>query len=113
MPGHIWIGMAFVGACLCFAQPSQTTVRLATVMVPASSRLLDDLLPEFERQSGYQVQRYLTNQDIYDVARTGAADLVISHYGLPGAEPFVLQALGRWPRRIFASQHGVLGPPPD
>jgi tungstate transport system substrate-binding protein len=102
----------FAGVQL-LAQPSPTTVRLATVMVPASSGLLDDLLAEFERQSGYQVQVYVTNQDIYDVARTGAADLVISHYGFPGVVPFVLEGLGQWPRPIFASQAVVLGPPED
>jgi tungstate transport system substrate-binding protein len=51
--------------------------------------------------------------DVYDVARQGLADLVISHYGLPGTERFVLDGLGLWPRTVFASQSAVLGPPAD
>ena len=95
------------------AQPNPTTVRLSTVMVPASSGLLNDLLPEFERQSGYHVQVSVTNQTIYDVARTGVADLLISHYGFPGVEQFVLEGLGQWPVPIFASQAVLLGPSED
>lgn len=95
------------------AQPNPATVRLSTVMVPASSGLLNDLLSEFEKQSGYHVQVSVTNQDIYNVARTGAADLVISHYGFPGLEQFVLEGLGQWPRPLFATQTVVLGPPED
>src|SRR5713226_3449810 len=103
----------YFAAAPLLAQPSPTTVRLATVMVPASSGLLNDLLPEFEKQSGYHVEVSVRNQDIYDVARTGAADLVISHYGFPGVEPFVLEGLGQWPRPIFASQAVILGPAED
>ena len=95
------------------AQPNLTTVRVSTVMVPASSGLLTDLLSEFEKQSGYRVLVSVTNQDIYNVARTGAADLVISHYGFPGVEQFVLDGLGQWPRPVFANQSVLLGPSGD
>lgn len=82
-------------------------------MVPASSGLLNALLPDFERQSGYHVQVSVANQNIYDIARTGGVDLVISHFGFPGAEAFVLDGLGQWPQPIFASQAVILGPPDD
>lgn len=109
---------ASVLACHCtgpalHAQADPTTVRLATVSVPANSGLLAALLPEFERQTGYRVEVTVANQEIYDIARSGAADLVISHYGFPGVEAFVLQGLGRWPRPVFASPSAVLGPPAD
>jgi tungstate transport system substrate-binding protein len=95
------------------AQPDSTTIRLATVPVPATSGLLSTVLPDFERQTGYRVQVLISTQDIYDIARTGAADLVISHYGFAGLEPFVLEGLGQWPHPVFASQAVVLGPPGD
>jgi tungstate transport system substrate-binding protein len=82
-------------------------------MVPASSGLLSDLLTGFEAQTGYHVEVTVVNQTIYDVVRTGTADLVISHYGFPGVDQFVLDGLGIWPRPIFASQAVVLGPPQD
>jgi tungstate transport system substrate-binding protein len=81
--------------------------------VPATSGLLNTLLPDFEQQTGYQVQVSIKSQDIYDFARTGAADLVISHYGFSDLEPFVLDGLGMWPRPIFASQAVIIGPPDD
>ena len=55
----------------------------------------------------------VATHEVYDIARSGAADLVISHYGFSGVEPFVLEGLGRWPRPIFASQSALLGPPAD
>lgn len=112
---HAYLAIAvlyFAGLPL-HAQPDPTVVRLATVMVPASSGLLNYLLPDFEKQTGYHVQVFVTTQDIYNVARSGAADLVISHYGFPDVEAFVLEGWGQWPHPIFASQSVLLGPPDD
>jgi tungstate transport system substrate-binding protein len=77
------------------------------------SGLLSTLLPDFEVQTGCRVEVMVSTQNIYDIAGTGVADLVISHYGFPGLDQFVLGGLGDWPRPIFASQAVVLGPASD
>ncbi len=89
-----------------------TVVRLAVVNTPEESGLLRDILPEFERQSGLRVQVY-SGEDVYDRARAGQADLVISHYGHAGLEPFMADGLGQWPRFVFGNQNAIIGPSSD
>src|ERR1700716_3495572 len=61
---------------------SQTQlVRLEVVRVAEQSGLLADLLPDFEALSGYRVQVHSSTTDVFQRARNGEADLVISHYG--------------------------------
>lgn len=88
------------------------TVRLAVVPSPEKTGLLRELLPDFERESGYRVVVYW-GEDLYDVARAGQADLVISHYGHAGTEAFMTQGLGIWPRAVFANQIAIIGPTSD
>jgi len=88
------------------------TVRLAVVPSPEGTGLLHELLPDFERESGYRVVVY-SGEDLYDVARAGQADLVISHYGHNGTEAFMTQGLGLWPRAVFANQIAMIGPNGD
>lgn len=89
------------------------TVRLATVPSPEETGLLQALLSDFERESGYRVVVH-PGMEPYDVARAGQADLVISHYGHhAGVEAFVTQGLGLWPRAVFANQIGIIGPSND
>jgi len=95
------------------AQPDPKIIRLATVPVPFTSGLLNALLPDFQRDTGYRVQVTVRTQDIYEYARTGAADLVISHYGFEGLNTFVLDGLGMWPKPVFASQSAIVGPTAD
>lgn len=87
-------------------------VRLAVVKTPAQTGLLDALLPAFEAQSGYRVQVY-SGSDVYDRARRGEADLVISHLGKGAVEDFVTSGAGLWPRPVFASQMVIIGPASD
>lgn len=89
-----------------------TSVRLATVFTPADSGLLAALLPDFERESGLRVEVY-EGKDIYDRARAGEADLLISHYGFEAVAPFVQDGLGHWPRTVFSNQVALLGPAND
>lgn len=89
-----------------------STVRLAVVPAPEGTGLLRDLLPDFERESGYRVVVY-SGEDLYDAARAGQADLVISHYGHMGTEAFMTQGLGLWPRAVFANQIAIIGPSGD
>lgn len=85
-------------------------IRLAVVNTPED--LLRYLLPEFESQSGYRVTIHSGN-DCYEQARTGKADMVISHFGHPGVELFVTNGLGLWPKAIFSNQAVLVGPGAD
>jgi tungstate transport system substrate-binding protein len=91
--------------------PPTGTVRLALVNVP--DELLKPLLPDFQKQTGLKAEIVYTGSNPYGVAREGKADLVISHYGHEGAEPFVTEGLGLWPHPVFANQMVLLGPPSD
>lgn len=84
------------------------TLRLAVVNTPQYSGLLANLLPGFERQSGIEVEIY-SGKDVYERARAGDADLVISHYGKEQLESFVLDGFGKWPRIVFANQAVLIG----
>ena len=91
------------------AEPAdEHVVRLAVVNTPQFSGLLDDLLPDFERQTGIRVDVY-SGSDVYRKARAGRADLVISHYGKKGVERFVMDGFGRWPKIVFANQAVLIG----
>jgi tungstate transport system substrate-binding protein len=87
-------------------------VRLSSVVTPQDGGLYDDLLPDFERQTGYQVE-LTTGEDVYGPARNGEADVVLSHFGHEGAQTFVQDGLGHWPQIVFSNQHTLLGPPSD
>jgi tungstate transport system substrate-binding protein len=87
------------------------SVRLALVNVP--DELLRPLLPDFQKQTSLRAEIVYTGNDPFSVAREGKADLVISHYGHEGAEPFVTEGFGLWPHPVFANQMVLLGPPKD
>jgi tungstate transport system substrate-binding protein len=70
--------------------------------------LLAYLLPDFEQQSGFSVKVYGGN-DVYDRARAGEADIVISHYGKEPISSFVLEGYGEWPRMVFSNQAALIG----
>jgi tungstate transport system substrate-binding protein len=93
------------------ASSQNGTVRLALVNVP--DELLRPLLPDFQKQTGLRAEIVYTGTDPFGVAREGKADLVISHYGHEGAEPFVIAGFGLWPHPVFANQMALLGPPAD
>ena len=101
-------------ACICFvtagaAEPADDdVVRLAVVNTPQFSGLLDDVLPDFERQTGITVDVY-SGSDVYRKARSGQADIVISHYGKKGVERFVMDGFGAWPKIVFANQAVLIG----
>jgi len=94
------------------ARAQSNVVRLAVVNTLEESGLLREILPDFERQSGLRVQVY-SEEDVYERARNGQADLVISHYGHAGLEPFMADALGLWPRFVFGNQNVIIGPTSD
>lgn len=88
------------------------TVRLAVVNTPQFSGLIEALITDFEAQSGYHVKVY-SGSDVYDHARAGEADIVISHYGKAPVERFVLDGYGLWPRTVFSNQAAIIGPKSD
>ena len=100
------------------SSPATTTatptslVRLSSVVTPQDGGLYDDLLPGFERQTGYQVE-LTTGEDVYGPARDGHADVVLSHYGHKDAQAFVQDGFGQWPQPVFFNQLALLGPPSD
>ena len=93
------------------APPQGGTVRLALVNVP--DELLKPMLPGFQKQTGMKADIVYTGNDPYGFAREGKADLVLSHYGHEGVEPFVTEGFGLWPHPVFANQMVLLGPPSD
>jgi ABC-type tungstate transport system permease subunit len=86
-------------------------VRLALVNVP--DELIRPLLPEFEHQTGLRAEIVYAGNNPFAVAREGKADLVISHYGHEGVQPFVAGEYGLWPAAVFANQMVLLGPKSD
>ena len=90
------------------AMETRGEVRLAVVNTPVSSGLLAYLLPDFEQQSGYSVKVYGGN-DVYDRARAGEADIVISHYGKEPISSFVQEGYGEWPKMVFSNQSALIG----
>ncbi len=87
-------------------------VRIASVKTAVEGALLPALVETFEKTSTYRVQ-ITTGTQVYEQAREGKVDLVISHYGHRDAEAFVLDGLGEWPRMIFSNQMVLVGPPSD
>jgi tungstate transport system substrate-binding protein len=93
-------------------QAQSSVVRLQVVNVPVDSGLLAELLPDFERTTGYHVD-IAKGEQVYDFARQGAADLVLSHYGHAGVDNFMSDGFGLWPRVVFANQAVIIGPSSD
>jgi tungstate transport system substrate-binding protein len=87
-------------------------VRLSSVVTPQDGGLYNDLLPDFEQQTGYKVE-LTTGEDVYRPARDGQADVVLSHYGHKDTQAFVQDGYGQWPQTVFFNQLALLGPPGD
>lgn len=94
------------------AEPANKTIRLAVVNTPHFSGLIDSLLADFRKSSGYEVTVY-GGSDVYERAKAGEADIVISHYGKAEVERFVLDGYGAWPRMVFSNQLVIAGPKSD
>ena len=107
-------GLALI-LCLGIGTPSAVEQNLAPLRVAVVNTpdvLLNDLLPTFEQESGTPVTLQIT-ENVFDVARSGGADLVIAHYGHQGTEAFVTAGLSRWPRMVFSNQAVLVGPTRD
>jgi len=91
---------------------SSRAIRLAVVITPQYSGLIDVLIEDFKKASGIPVQVY-SGTDVLRHARSGKADMVIVHYGKKGVEQFVLEGYGAWPKLIFSNQAVLIGPKTD
>ena len=109
---HMAVLACLIQALCSTAQAQSTVIRLQTVVVPADAGLLAELLPDFERTTGYRVN-VSKGELVYDMARQGAADLVLSHYGHAQVDDFMADGLGLWPRPVFANQSVLVGPATD
>jgi tungstate transport system substrate-binding protein len=89
-----------------------SVVRIASVKTAVEGNLLPELVRRFEQHSPFRIH-LTTGARVYDLARNGKVDLVVSHYGHRDAETFVLDGLGEWPRTIFSNQMALVGPPGD
>jgi len=94
------------------ARAESPHVRLAVVNTPAFSGLIDVLIEDFKAQGGVAIDVY-SGSDVYEKARSGGADMVISHYGKAEVERFVLDGLGLWPQMVFSNQLAIIGPKSD
>src|SRR5262249_33308342 len=77
-------------------------VRVASVRTAVEGNLLPTLIDRFHASQALRVE-LTTGEHVYDRARAGEVDLVVSHYGHRDAEAFVLEGSGEWPRTIFSN----------
>ncbi|MBI3261959.1 MAG: hypothetical protein HYZ58_02280 [Acidobacteria bacterium] len=98
-----------------FGSAQSPTIRLAVVPAPVDTGLLQELVPDFQAQTGYRVEVYSRPDlaNLFAAARMGWADLIISHYGHPEVESFMTGGFGLWPHTVFANQSAVIGPRED
>lgn len=87
-------------------------IRLASVRTLEDGGLLAPLIADFSRQTGTELAVY-TGEDVYERARAGEADLVISHLGHDDARAFLSEGLGLWPRAVLFNQTVLLTHPAD
>jgi tungstate transport system substrate-binding protein len=95
------------------AAVDRSTVRLASVPTAVEGGLLPPLLVDFEEATRLKVSLTVATKEVYDLARAGCCDLVVSHYGHEHAEAFVQEGWGEWPRTICSNQGAIFGPTDD
>ena len=92
---------------------TEGTVAELYAMVNVPDDVVRPLLGDFAAQTDTRAEIVYTGNDPFAAGREGTADLVISHYGHEGVEPFITYGYGLWPHAVFANQIALLGPPGD
>jgi len=91
-------------------------LRLATVVTPGWSGVMDELISRFEQAHQIRVDMF-SGFDIYERAENGDADMVISHYkkddGRSSMKRFVMTGQGHWPKMLFSNREAIIGPSAD
>lgn len=95
------------------ATKGASSIRLLTVGAATTGGMLEDLVADFEAQSGHDVTVSIAGPDIFDQARAGAADIVLAHWGFTELENFVSDGRGRWPATVLSNTVVFLIPPGD
>jgi tungstate transport system substrate-binding protein len=96
------------------AAPGGPVVRLAAIPAVQLGGLLGELLAVFEAETGYRVAvSESSHAAAFARARSGEADLTITHFGVPELREFVGEGLGRWPQLVLSNSFVFLGPPAD
>lgn len=92
---------------------ASTIIRLATTTSTYHSGLLDHLLPEFEKASGYTVQVLAAGTGkALKMGESGDVDMVMTH--APAAEQsFVAAGFGVMPRPLMYNDFILVGPTDD
>lgn len=96
-----------------FSADDNSQVRLATTTSTYHSGLLDYLLPEFEKDTGYKVNVIATGTGkALKMGENGDVDLVMTH--APKAEAnFVEKGYGMEPRKLMYNDFVIVGPKAD
>lgn len=108
-----WVATTLTLARYSLAAADNTHIRLATTTSTYHSGLLDYLLPEFEQDSGYQVDVIAagTGKSL-KMGENGDVDLVMTH--APKAEAsFVDKGYGVLPRKLMYNDFVIVGPHKD
>ncbi len=95
---------------------SSSVLRLATVVTPGWSGVMDELVNRFQQQHQIRVEMF-SSFDVYEQMERGDADMVISHYkkddGRTSTKRFVMTGLGHWPKMLFSNSAVIVGPSND
>jgi FtsP/CotA-like multicopper oxidase with cupredoxin domain/ABC-type tungstate transport system permease subunit len=95
---------------------SSSVLRLATVVTPGWSGVMDELINRFEQQHQIRVEMF-SSFDVYEQMEHGDADMVISHYkkddGRTSTKRFIMTGLGHWPKMLFSNTAVIVGPSHD
>jgi tungstate transport system substrate-binding protein len=103
---------------------SRSVVRLATIPGLDTGGLLTQLLAGFEQRTGHRVEVFTSRPthgadgtspvaDLFERARAGLADIVMTHWGVAELAEFVDEGLVRWPMMIAANSTGTFIVPPS
>lgn len=104
-----------LAATLVITMPAKAedVIKLATTTSTENSGLLNNLLPQFEAETGYKVQVIATGTGkALKLASQGDVDVIMTH--APAAEAkFVDEGFGLLPRGIMENDFVILGPKND
>lgn len=107
------LAATLASAFLPAAPPAEKTLILATTTSTQDSGLLDDLIPRFEKQTGYVVKTIAVGSgQAIAMGRRGEADVLLVHS--PETEKaLVADGAGLNRRIVMHNDYVLLGPPTD
>lgn len=122
MPRFAFVALiAVLAAAGCYVPPAAAqapgaapanVIRFLVVRTETDSGIIDDILAGFRAQGRYRVE-VESGRDIYEQARKGEADLLLTHFRHAGLGAFVGEGLGLWPVTLMANVTAFLAPADD